>query len=257
MVYTGRMFTVKQLSRLAHITPRTLHYYDEIGLFKPSLVGENGYRYYAEDSLLRLQQILLYRELDLPIQEIKKILESSDFEVMNALESHKLLIHQRILHLQRLAHTVDDTLSHLQGKKNMSPKQLFAAFSDEEQDKMEQEAMQLYDPETVKASSAKWKKYSDADKKRIFAEGNAVYADFIQAIPKGPASPEAQACVAGWRKHMDYFWTPDDEQLLGLAEGYNIDPRFKANFDQMHPELAAFVLEAVKVYLKNADPKAL
>ena len=249
MVYTGRMFTVKQLSRLAHITPRTLHYYDEIGLFKPSLIGENGYRYYAEDSLLRLQQILLYRELDLPIQEIKKILESSDFEVMNALESHKLLIHQRILHLQRLAHTVDDTLSHLQGKKNMSPKQLFAAFSDEEQDKMEQEAMQLYDPETVKASSAKWKKYSDADKKRIFAEGNAVYADFIQAIPKGPASPEAQACVARWRKHMDYFWTPDGEQLLGLAEGYNIDPRFKANFDQMHSDLAAFVLASVKVYL--------
>jgi MerR family transcriptional regulator, thiopeptide resistance regulator len=249
MVYTVRMFTVKQISRLAHITPRTLHYYDEIGLFKPSLVGENGYRYYAEDSLLRLQTILLYRELDLPIQEIKKILESSDFEVKNALESHKLLIHQRILHLQHLAQTVDDTLSHLQGEKTMSPKQLFAEFNAEEQDKMEQEAMQMYDPETVKASSAKWKKYSDAEKKRIFAEGNAVYTDFIQAIPKGPASPEAQACVARWREHMDYFWTPNEAQLLGLAEGYNNDLRFKVNFDQMHPDLAAFVLEAVKVYL--------
>jgi len=255
MVYTVCMFTVKQISALAHITPRTLHYYDEIGLFKPSLVGENGYRYYAEDSLLLLQQILLYRELDLPLLEIKKILESSDFEVMNALESHKLLIHRRILRLQRLAQTVDDTLSHLQGEKNMSPQQLFAAFSDEEQAKMEQEAMLLYDPEIVKASNAKWKKYSDAEKERIFAEGNAVYTDFIQAIPKGPASPEAQACVARWREHMDYFWTPDEAQLLALAEGYNTDPRFKSNFDQMHPGLAAFVLGAVKVYLLKEDPK--
>jgi DNA-binding transcriptional MerR regulator len=251
MVYTACMYTVKQLSRLANITPRTLHYYDEIGLFKPSLVAENGYRYYAEDSLLRLQQILLYRALDLPLLEIKKILESSDFEVMHALESHKLLIHQRILHLQRLVQTVDDTLSHLQGKKKMSPKQLFAAFSDEEQDKMEQEAMQMYDPETVKASAAKWKKYSDAEKKRIFAEGNAVYTDFIQAIPKGPASPEAQTCVVRWREHMNYFWTPDEAQLLGLAEGYNTDPRFKANFDQMDPRLAAFVYAAVKIYLRK------
>jgi len=252
MVYTVHMFTVKQISRLAHITPRTLHYYDEIGLFKPSLVGENGYRYYAEDSLLRLQQILLYRELDLPLQEIKKILESSDFEVMHALESHKLLIRQRILHLQRLAQSVDDTLSHLQGEKNMSPKQLFAAFNDEEQAKMEQEAMQMYDPGTVKASSAKWKKYSEVEKKRIFAEGNEVYNEFILAIPKGPASPEAQVCVERWRKHMDYFWTPNEAQLLGLAEGDNTDPRFKANFDRMHPELAAFVLAAVKVHLGTA-----
>ncbi len=257
MVYTVHMFTVKQLSRLAHITPRTLHYYDEIGLFKPSLVGDNGYRYYAEDSLLRLQQILLYRELALPLLEIKKILESSDFEVINALESHKLLIHQRILHLQHLSQTVNDTLSHLQGEKNMSPKQLFAAFSDEEQAQYEQEAMRLYDPETVKASNAKWKKYSEAEKERILAEGNAVYTDFIQAIPKGPASPEAQTCVVRWREHMNYFWTPDEAQLLGLAEGYNTDPRFKTNFDQMHPELAAFVLEAVKVYLQKKDPKGL
>jgi DNA-binding transcriptional MerR regulator len=245
------MFTVKQLSRLAHITPRTLHYYDEVGLFKPSLVGENGYRYYAEDSLLRLQQILFYRELDLPIQEIKKILESPGFDVVQSLESHKVQLQQRILHLQSLSQTVDETISHIQGEKTMSPKQLFRAFSDEEQAQYEQEAMQLYDPEIVKASHARWKKYSEGEKQRILDEGNAIYTDFIQAIPKGPASPEAQACVARWREHMAYFWTPDEAQLVGLAENYNADPRFKANFDQMHPDLAAFVLASVKVYLNK------
>jgi DNA-binding transcriptional MerR regulator len=245
------MFTVKQISRLANITPRTLHYYDEIDLFKPSLVGENGYRYYAEDSLLRLQQILFYRELDLPIQEIKRILESPDFDVIQSLESHKVQLQQRILYLQSLSQTVDETISHIQGKKTMSPKQLFKAFSDEEQAQYEQEAMQMYDPEIVKASNARWKRYSEAEKQRILVEGNIIYTDFVLAIPKGPASPEAQACVARWREHMAYFWTPNEEQLLGLAENYNSDPRFKANFDQMHPDLAAFVLTAVKEYLQK------
>ncbi|HUM28158.1 MAG TPA: MerR family transcriptional regulator, partial [Anaerolineales bacterium] len=69
------MFTVKQLSTLAGVTPRTLHHYDEIGLLKPSRIGENGYRYYGEDALLKLQQILFYRELDIPLDEIKKILD--------------------------------------------------------------------------------------------------------------------------------------------------------------------------------------
>ena len=70
-------------------------------------------------------------------------------------------------------------------------------------------------------------------------------------MPKGPASPEAQAAVEAWRKHMDYFWTPNEEQLLGLAKGYNDDARFKANFDKIDPGLAGFVLEAVKVYVKK------
>ena len=83
------MYTVKQLSRMAGITPRTLHYYDEIGLLKPSRVGDNGYRYYGEEALLRLQQILLYRELDLPLEDIKQIMGRRDFDVLSALERHK------------------------------------------------------------------------------------------------------------------------------------------------------------------------
>ena len=97
----------------------------------------------------------------------------------------------------------------------------------------------------------KWKAYTPAEKERIGEEGNAVYHGFLQAIPAGPASPEAQACVESWRRHMEYFWVPNDEQLLGIAEGYNSDARFKANFDKIDPRLAAFVREAVMVYLEN------
>ena len=144
------MFTVKQLSKMAGITPRTLHYYDEIGLLTPSRVGDNGYRYYGEESLLRLQQILLYRQLDMPLEEIKQIMGRRDFDVLSALESHKSELRRRIARMERLVVTVDDTILHLKGKKDMSKKQLFAGFSDEQQAAYEKEAAQMYDPEVVK-----------------------------------------------------------------------------------------------------------
>ena len=127
------MFTVKQLSRLAGVTPRTLHHYDAIGLLKPSHVGENGYRYYGDESLLQLQQILFYRELDLPLGDIQKIMGRHDFEALPALEGHKVELGRRIARLQRLIGTVDNTISHLKGQKVMNKKQIFAGFSEEEQ----------------------------------------------------------------------------------------------------------------------------
>jgi hypothetical protein len=109
----------------------------------------------------------------------------------------------------------------------------------------------MYDPEIVRLSNRKWKAYSAAERQRILDEGNKIYTDMIAAMPNGAASPEVQAIVERWRKHMDYFWTPNLEQLVGLAEGYNTDPRFKANFDQMHPRLAEFMQEAVKIYVET------
>jgi DNA-binding transcriptional MerR regulator len=245
------MFTVKQLSETAGVTSRTLRYYDEIGLLKPSRVGDNGYRYYDDEALLRLQQILLYRELGMPLEDIKEIMGRRDFDVLGALEGHKEELRKRIARMERLVTTVDDTILHLKGKKEMSQRQFFEAFSDEQQAEYEKEAMRMYDPATVKASIKKWKSYTAAEKQRIGEEGNAVYEDMLRAMPKGASSPEAQACVERWRRHMEYFWVPNDDQLLELVDGYNNDPRFKANFDKIHPNLAEFMREAVRVYVKG------
>jgi DNA-binding transcriptional MerR regulator len=245
------VYTVKQLSTLAGVSIRTLHYYDEIGLLKPESVGANGYRYYGEDSLLRLQQILFYRELDLPLEDIKAIMGRRDFDVLSALEGHRRALLKRVERLNHLVETVSDTVLHLKGLKEMSQKQLFKAFSEEEQEKYAQEAEQMYDPEIVRVSQKKWKSYTAADKQRIADEGNAAYEALVTAIPLGASSPEAQAGVERWRKHMDYFWTPSPEQLVGLTELYNSDPRFKANFDQVDARLAEFMREAVKIYVAN------
>ncbi len=236
---------------MAGVTPRTLHHYDDIGLLKPSRVGDNGYRYYGEESLLKLQQILFYRELDFPLDHIKKIMGRHDFDVLNALQNHKDALLKQVARMNHLLTTVDNTIQHLKGEKNMDPKGLFEGFSEEEQQKYALEAEKIYDPETVRESNRKWKGYSAGKKEAIMAEGRQVYEDMIAAMPKGISSAEVQAIVERWRKHMDYFWTPDLDQLLGLANGYNDDPRFKANFDKMHPQLAEFMREAVKVYVEK------
>ena len=114
----------------------------------------------------------------------------------------------------------------------------------------------MYDPEIVKASNRKWKAYPAEQKKRVMNEGNRVYVDMVSAMPKGVASPEVQAIVERWRRHIEYFWTPNLEQLLGLAEGYSADPRFKANFDKVHPELAVFMRDAVQVYVERRRGKS-
>ena len=245
------VYTVKQLSDLAGVSARTLHYYDQIGLLQPTRVGENGYRYYGEEALLRLQQILLYRQLDMPLENIKTIIGRRDFDILSTLERHKEDLLTRIKQLERLISTVDLTINHLKGNADMSKKQLFEGLSEEQQAEYEKEAMQTYDPATVKASNKKWKGYSAAEKQRIVDEGNAVYQDMLLAMPKGASSAEAQAGVERWRRHMEYFWTPDEEQLLGLAELYNNDPRFKANFDKVDPRLAEFMQAAVKLYVAN------
>ena len=252
MVYhQGMSYTVNKLSKLAGVSVRTLHYYDEIGLLKPDAIRSNGYREYGDQAVLKLQQILFYRELDLSLEEIKAMVSRPDFDPVAALEAHRVSLQGRAARLERLIQTVDDTLLHMKGLKEMSPKQLFTAFSDEEQEKYAKEAEQMYDPTIVKESNRKFKALSTAEKQRIFDEGNQIYADMVAAMPTGVASQEVQVIVERWRKHMDYFWTPNLEQLNGLAEVYNSDPRFKANFDRIDARLAEFMREAVGEYVKR------
>ena len=129
---------------MAGVTPRTLHHYDEIGLLKPSRIGDNGYRYYGEESLLKLQQILFYRELDFPLDDIRKIMGRRDFDVLSTLETHKESLIRQMERTKRLLVTVDNTINHIKGEKLMSQKDLFEGFSEEEQEKYALEAEQLY-----------------------------------------------------------------------------------------------------------------
>jgi DNA-binding transcriptional MerR regulator len=249
------MYTVKQLSDLAGVSVRTLHYYDEIGLLVPSSVGENGYRHYDAESVLRLQQILFYREIGLGLLQIKDVLDSPAFDLVSALQSHRVVLQERIERLQSLVNTVDSTIMHLVGEVPMSNnKKLFEAFnlSEEKQKQYEQEIINdpRYDQDKVRESQRKWSSYTAAQKQKIGEEGNAVYADLIAAIERGASaeSAEVQAMIARWHQHLHYFYTPTPEILRGLGHMYNEHPDFIANFQKLHPDLPAFLEQAITHY---------
>lgn len=253
------MYTVKQLSDLAGVSVRTLHHYDAIGLLVPASVGKNGYRYYDEASLLRLQQILFYREIGLELAQIKEVLDSPDFDLMAALQSHRAALQERISRLRQLVRTVDSTMQHLMGKEVMSKKQLFTAFSDKKQKHYERLARLEYGPELVDESIRRWNGYSKAKRQEILAEGGAIYADVAKAIEAGraPESAEVQAILIRWHDHLRYFYEPRLEILRGLGQHYNAHPEFHANFTKLHPELPEYLETAITRYVDDLETVAI
>ncbi len=114
---------------MSGVSVRTLHFYDETGLLKPAYLGANGYRFYEEAQLLKLQQILFYRELGFELKQIKRILGRRDFEIVAALESHRKVLNNDLARTRRLIATIEKTIQHLKGKKKMKTEELFAGFT--------------------------------------------------------------------------------------------------------------------------------
>jgi DNA-binding transcriptional MerR regulator len=245
------MYTIKQLADISGVTPRALRHYHKIGLLEPTEIAENGYRHYGEAALYRLQQILFYRQLGMRLDEIKSILGSDDFDILAALPDHRSALLAEVKRLRRLIRTIDNTTRTLEGAVKMEPKRLFEGFSEEEQEQLAAEASSRWDAQTVGQSNQRWKGYSGEKKRRILEEGRALYADLAAARPKGAGSPEVQKIMKRWRDHLEYFWSPTDDQLLGLANLYNEDPRFRENYEEVAPGLAEFMRQAVKVFVKG------
>jgi len=166
-------YTIKQLADLAGVSIRTLHYYDEIGLLKPTSYGENGYRYYDEQAVLRLQQILYFRELDCSLDDIKDILDRPEFDLLDALQAHKETLQKKAERLNRLISTVNHTILHLKGELEMSPKDFFEGFSEEKQKEYEQEIRRRYGEASVKESADRWGRYTPEQKEKIKTERDA------------------------------------------------------------------------------------
>lgn len=246
------MYTVKQLSDLAGVSPRTLHYYDEIGLLRPTRVAGNGYRQYGETALYQLQQILFYREMGMALEEIRQIVTRPDFNPIQALERHKAALHSRQIQLERLIDTVDQTILRLKGKISMSDKKLFEPFNEQQQKEYEKEAAARW-PEPYAESARRWKSYTDADKQRIGEEGEAVYRDLVALMEQDPGSQAVQQVISRWHQHLRYFYEPSVDLLRGLGHMYNDDPRFAATFAKIHPDLAQFHQQAIDIYCDRLE----
>src|SRR5579872_7303984 len=122
-------YTVKKLAKISGISIRTLRFYDEIELLKPAYYGDNNYRYYEEEQLLMLQQILFYRELGFSLNDIQKMISSDEFNKIDALISHKRALVNSLDRTKKLIETINQTILHLRGEITMRNEELFNGFA--------------------------------------------------------------------------------------------------------------------------------
>ena len=150
---------IKEVSELTGVSARTLRYYDQIGLLKPSKTSEAGYRYYGERELEILQQILFYKERGMELKQIKKIIYQKDFDIMAALREHLLELEEKRNHMEALIQTVEQTIRSMKGEYDMSDQEKFQAFKErvvrENEEKHGAEIREKYGDEEMDAANRK------------------------------------------------------------------------------------------------------
>jgi len=248
-----KVYGVRQLADLAGVSVRTLHYYDQIGLLKPSSHSENGYRYYDESSAILLQQVLFFRELGFTLDEIRTIVGQPGFDVRRALEEHRVLLSKRADRIAVLLQTVDKTIKKIEGEIDMETREYYEGFSDARIEEYRKEARQRWGEDTVRDSESRVLKMGRQRMTELQAEGGAIFQTLAELMPKGAASLEVQEQVAKWREWLEHFSTYSDEAVLGLARMYSEDSRFATFFAKYHPDLPAFFTRAVEHYCSKTS----
>lgn len=244
-------YTVNKLAKLSGVSVRTLHFYDEIGLLKPAFYGENNYRYYEEEQLLMLQQILFYRELGFQLNDIQRIISSPDFDKVNALESHRKILFENLNQTKSLIETVDKTIAHLRGKTMMKDEELYYGFDSEKQKEHEKYLVNqgIVTQKFLDECNKKVKNWSDEEKNAFIQDMEKIMKEIILAMENGlpTSSEEVQKLMHRHYHWLLLTWTPTKESYLGLTELYQT-PEFRKFFDARHSELLTFFIGAMKVY---------
>ena len=242
-------YTVQQLARLAGVSVRTLHHYDHIGLLKPSARTASGYRQYGETDLLRLQQILFFKELDFPLADIQAILDDPGFDQVKALRDHRRLLQAKADRLGRLLNTIEKTISKLtEDSMSMTDEELYEGFTPEQIERYTREANERYDPKIVAESNRRVRNMSKAQWQAVKAEGGAVARQLADLMDKSPEDAAVQAAIARHYAWVDNFWHPTAESYRELGQGYAEHPEFRAFYEKYHTGLADFMCAAMSYY---------
>jgi len=244
-------YTINTLAKMSGVSIRTLRFYDEIDLLKPAYVGENGYRYYQEEQLLILQQILFYKELELDLKQIKNILNRSDFNKTKALLEHKIVLEKKIQKARELIKTIDKTTNHLEGTHTMSMKELYDGF---QQAKLESYKKYIrennIEPESLKKSFEDCLTLTPEDYKNMEIEYNTIFNALKDAIEQKieVTSEHVQELVKRHYVITVRFFGYTKAGYCGLGRIYVEHPDQKSVFDTYHPELAEYLADAMKIF---------
>ncbi|MCK0471685.1 MerR family transcriptional regulator [Halalkalibacter sp. APA_J-10(15)] len=250
-------YTVQKLAQMSGISGRTLRYYDQIGLLKPARVNSSGYRIYGRKEVDLLQQILFYRELDLHLDVIKRLIHQPDVDQTEALKHHYKHLMRKRDRLEKILKTMRKTINSYEGGLNMTDKEKFEGLKDqliaENEAKYGNEIRNKYGHETVEASNTKLKGMSEKDYNAMQALELELVSLLKEAISIGdPASDVAQQLARKHKEWLMYSWPRySHEAHAGLVEMYVQDERFRDYYDQRVKGGAAFLREAVLTYISK------
>jgi DNA-binding transcriptional MerR regulator len=251
-------WSIQQIARLAGTTSRTLRHYDELGLVPPSRIGSNGYRYYDEHALVRLQRVLLLRELGLGLPQIADVL-AQEYDEASALTTHLSLLRQEQDRLARQIAAVAHTINALRGGEELMAETMFDGF---DHTQYKDEVEQRWGKDAYARSNAWYRGMSDEERRNWLARAEQLGLDWIaaaEAADTTPDSPEAEDLA---RRHIDWLrgipGTPAAEPggdlvayLRALAEVYVADERFAANYGGVRG--ASFVRDALLAYIERTS----
>jgi MerR family transcriptional regulator, thiopeptide resistance regulator len=246
-------YTIKKLASISGVSVRTLHWYDEIGLLKPSYYGSNNYRYYEEEQLLILQQILFFRELGFPLKSIQKLLSEECFDKIKALQAHRKILEREIDRKNQQIFTIDRTVTYLQGGKKMTGSQLFYGVDSAKQKEYEDYIVQYLGTPGEKIlleSKRRTVKWEPEDWEGVKTQGDEIHHGLAAAIEKGllPESDEVQAIIRRHHELQSQFYEMTREVYIGLTEIYAQHPEFRTFFETYHPRMIEFQAKAMRYY---------
>jgi DNA-binding transcriptional MerR regulator len=246
-------YTVKELAKISGVSVRTLHWYDEIGLLKPFSKGANNYRYYEEQQLLRLQQILFFKELGFALNDIQRLLSQNDFDNIRALNAHRKILEDEIVRKNDLITTIDKTIQHLRGKEAMTDKELYYGFDKKLPKSNQYTCIARGTPaekmlEHFKKDDVIWSDQEWSDFKNEVDMLDKAIAKLISKNAK-PESEEVQALIQIHYELQSNFFNLTHDAYLALIHMYeDDDATIKTFFEAYHPKMQKFICEAMRHY---------
>lgn len=241
-------YTVGDVAKLAHISVRTLHHYDEIGLLDASGRTDAGYRLYCDADLERLQQILLYRELGFPLDEIAEVMGSPGFLRHEALFGQKELLRRKQAHVAAMIEAVERAIDADERGTTMNKEDMFEVFGEFDPSEHEQEAQERWgETDSYKESAKRTARYSKDDWKRYKQESEEITTAIADLMDQGvpPHDSRAVDAVDRARLQIDQWFYPCSREMHAeLGKMYVADPRFAANYEKIRPGLAQYMCDA-------------
>lgn len=249
-------YSISELSKLAGVSARTLRYYDETGLLKPSRISEAGYRYYDEKQVDTLQQILFYKERGFELKTICQIIHDKDFNMLKAMEEHLLSLEKQKAETEALIQTVKKTIQHMKGKCEMSNKEKFQALKErmvfDNEKQYGEEARQKYGDDAVDNSNKNWMNLSE-EKFERWQELDKEILENLEAAVLANKEADSEEAKEIARLHKEWLTISlpnyNAQMHKGIAAMYVADERFTKYYDSKVEGCANFLYEAVKYWI--------